>query len=191
MRSLADSAQALAQRVVISTPANLGFLAQEEARAIDGRVTIVHKDGNVVADYGAGGIDMGADTASTLSPRSSSDMREITVQHRAFGRAVHHGNLYVTAPAGAYIVRLGYPLREIYDNLHMVRRSLLWATLLGLLLAILLAALLAQAVSHHAWRALSILLIGWHEAILARALSIPVGTKLRQSRTPWTRRPPV
>jgi two-component system, OmpR family, phosphate regulon sensor histidine kinase PhoR len=146
VRSLADSAQALAQRVVISTPANLGFLAQEEARAIDGRVTIVNKDGNVIADYGAGGIDMGADTASTI-PLDSSDMREITVQHRAFGKAVHQGNLYVTAPAGAYIVRLGYPLREIYDNLHMVRRSLLWATLLGLLLAILLAALLAQAVS--------------------------------------------
>jgi two-component system, OmpR family, phosphate regulon sensor histidine kinase PhoR len=146
VRSLADSAQALAQRVVISAPANLGFLAQEEAHAIDGRVTIVNKDGNVVADYAAGGIDMGTNPGSTL-PMNSSDMREITGQHRAFGKAVDQGILYVTAPAGANIVRLGYPLRDVYESLHMVRRSLLWATLLGLLLAILLATLFAQAVS--------------------------------------------
>ena len=77
----------------------------------------------------------------------SSEIRAITVQHRAFGKAVNQGTLYVTAPAGDYIVRLGHPMHDVYDTLHMVRRSLLWATLLGLLLAILLAALLAQAVS--------------------------------------------
>jgi two-component system phosphate regulon sensor histidine kinase PhoR len=146
VRGLADSAQALAQRVVISAPANLGSLAQEEARAIDGRVTIVDRQGNVVADYAAGGIGMGANTASTLS-MNTSDMRAMNVQHRAFGKSVQQGNLYVTAPASSYIVRLGYPMRDIYDTLHMVRRSLFWGTLLGLLLAILLSALLAQAVS--------------------------------------------
>ena len=145
-RSLEGSAQALSQRVVISAPTSFAALAQEEARAIDGRVTIVNKDGSVAADSAAGRRDMGANMASTL-PLNSSEMRAITVQHRAFGKSVTHGILYVSAPAGAYIVRLGYPLHDIYDTLHMVRRSLFWATLLGLLLAILLAALLAHAVS--------------------------------------------
>ena len=107
VHSLANSAQALAQRVV-NPAANLGLLAQEEARAIDGRVTIVKNDGSVIADYAAGGGDMGATAASTLS-LNSSDMRAITVQHRAYGRGVNQGTLYVTAPAGNYIVRLGYP----------------------------------------------------------------------------------
>ncbi len=145
-RGLQGSARALAQRVVVGAPANLAALAQEEARAIDGRVAIVKKDGGVVADFAAGGRDMGANTDSTLF-MNSPEMRAITVEHRAFGRAIAQGILYVTAPAGAYIVRLGYPLRDVDDTLRMVRRSLLWATLLGLLLAFLLAALLAHAVS--------------------------------------------
>ncbi|MHB1673912.1 MAG: sensor histidine kinase [Acidobacteriaceae bacterium] len=145
-RGLQGSAQALAQHVVAGAPANLAALAQEEARAIDGRVTIVNKDGGVVADFAAGGRDMGANTAATLS-MNSPEMRAIVVQHRAFGKSIAGGMLYVAAPAGAYIVRLGYSLRDVDDTLHTVRRSLLWATLLGLLLAFLLAALLAQAVS--------------------------------------------
>ncbi|MHB1937358.1 MAG: sensor histidine kinase [Acidobacteriaceae bacterium] len=146
-RSLQGSAQALAQRVAIGVPGNLAALAQEEARAINGRVTIASKDGNVMADYAAGGIDLGANTGSMLPP-TNPEMRAITLQHRAFGRAIAQGILYVAAPAGGeYIVRLGYPLRDVDDTLHMVRRSLLWATLLGLLLAFLLAALLAHAVA--------------------------------------------
>ncbi len=146
VRSLTDSAQALAQRIAVSPAANLGSLAQEEARAVDARVTILNKDGRVIADYTTAGIEMGANTPST-SPMDSSEMRAITVHHRAFGKAVHQGTQYVTAPAGDYIVRLGHPMHDVYDTLHMVRRSLLWATLLALLLAIVLAALLAQAVS--------------------------------------------
>lgn len=145
-RSLTENAQALAQRVVIGPPANLPALAQEEARNLDGRVAIVNKDGSVVADFAANGHDMGVNMAPSAL-LDSPEMRAITVQHRASGKAVAHGILYVTAPAGAYIVRLGYPLRDIDDTLQTVRRSLLWATLLGLLLAILLAALLAHAVS--------------------------------------------
>ena len=145
-RGLQGSAQALAQHVVAGAPANLAALAQEEARAIGGRVTIVNKDGGVVADFAAGGRDMGANAAAPLS-MNSPEMRAIAVQHRAFGKSIAGGMLYVAAPAGAYIVRLGYPLRDVDDTLHTVRRSLLWATLLGLLLAFLLVALLAQAVS--------------------------------------------
>jgi len=146
VRSLTESAQALAQHVVVSPAANLQSLAQDEARAVDARVTILNKDGSVIADYAAGGIEMGANTASTLS-MNSSEIRAITVQHRAFGKAINQGTLYVTEPAGNYIVLLGYPMHDVYETLRMVRRSLLWATLLGLLLAILLAALLAQGAS--------------------------------------------
>ncbi len=146
VRRLTASAQALAQHVVLSSAANLGSLAQEEARTVDGRVSILNKDGGVIADYAAGGVKMDANAASMLS-MNSSEMRAITAQHHAFGKAIRQGTLYVTAPAGDYIVRLAYPMHDVYETLHMVRRSLLWATLLGLLLAVLLAALLAQAAS--------------------------------------------
>ncbi|MES2220615.1 MAG: ATP-binding protein [Acidobacteriota bacterium] len=145
VQTLSESAQALAQRVVVSPPTNLGMLAQEEAQAVDARVTILRKDGSVIANSTAD-LAAGADATSKLS-MDSSEMRALTVQHRAFGKAVHQGTLYVTAPAGDYIVRLAYPMHDVDETLHMVRRSLLWATLLGLLLAICLAALLAQAVS--------------------------------------------
>ena len=145
-RSLAESAQALSQRVVTSAPTNLSALAQEESRAINGRVTIVNKDGSVIADFAAGGHDV-AGTAVPAIRLESPEFRSILVQHRSSGKAIVQDILYVTAPAGAYIVRLGYPLHDIHDTLHVVRRSLLWATLLGLLLAILLAALLAHTVS--------------------------------------------
>ena len=145
-RSLAESAQALAQRVVIGNPSDLPTLAREEAHAIDGRVTILRKDGSVAANVAADGRDLGANTVSPL-PLDTPDVRAILVQHRASGKAIVHGDLYATAPAGAYIVRIGYSLRDVDDTLHVVRRSLLWATLLALLLAILVAALLAHAVS--------------------------------------------
>jgi two-component system phosphate regulon sensor histidine kinase PhoR len=144
--SLAESAQVLAQQIVASPAANLGSLAQEEARAVDARVTILNRDGTVIADYAADGAHINTTSGLKLSINSS-EMRAIIVQHRAFGKAVKQGTLYVTAPAGNYIVRLGYPMRDVYETLHMVRRSLLWATLLGLLLAILVATLIAQAVS--------------------------------------------
>jgi two-component system phosphate regulon sensor histidine kinase PhoR len=144
--SLAESAQVLAQQIVASPAANLGSLAQEEARAVDARVTILNKDGTVIADYAADGAHISTTSGSKLSINSS-EMRAVTAQHRAFGKAVKQGTLYVTAPAGNYIIRLGYPMRDVYETLHMVRRSLLWATLLGLLLAILVATLIAQAVS--------------------------------------------
>ncbi len=145
-RSLADSAQALAQRVVIGSPGDLASLAREEAHAVDGRVTILRKDGGVAADFDRDGSNVVANTVSPI-PLDTPDIRAILVQHRAYGRAIAHGVLYVTAPAGAYIVRLGFSLHDVDDTLHMVRRSLLWATLLALLLAILVAALFAHAVS--------------------------------------------
>lgn len=150
-RTLGESAQALAQRVAIGPPTSLAQLAQEESRAVDGRITIVNKDGTVVADFAAGGRDLGTGSTRPAS-LDGPEIRAITVRHRASGRSVVAGMLYVTAPAGAYIVRIGYPLRDIQDTLHTVRRSLWWATLLGLLLAIVLAALLAQAASRRLTR---------------------------------------
>ena len=60
VRSLTESAQAFAQRVVVSPAVTLGPMAQEEARAVNARVTLVNKDGSVIADYAANGADRGA-----------------------------------------------------------------------------------------------------------------------------------
>lgn len=149
-RSLAESAQAFALRLAAAIPSDLASLAQEESRAIDGSVTIVKRDGSVVATAGPSiphtNRPSGANAPSSL-PLNTSDFRAILVQHRTHGKVISHGILYVAAPAGAYIVRIGHSLHDIDDTLHVVRQSLLWATLLALLLALLLAALLAHAVS--------------------------------------------
>ncbi len=144
-RSLQDKAQSLALRAAVADPHNFPSLTRDEARTAGARVTIVSLDGKIFADSdaGRGGVDAGS--ASDLL--SSPEVRAITVQHRKFGQHITHGVLDVTAPAGAYIVRLSSPLRDIQDTLHVARTSLLWATLLALLLATLVSALLAHAVA--------------------------------------------
>lgn len=141
-RSLTENAKQLAQRVAVGSPANLASLAQEEADIIDGRVTILGKDGRVLADASAEISDL-----RTNGVLDTPEVRAITKLHRVSGKAIAQGVLYVTVPAGGSIVRLGYPLRDIHDTLHVVRQSLLWATLLALLLAILVAGLLAHGVA--------------------------------------------
>ncbi len=144
-RSLQEKAQSLALRAALTKPANLQSLVTEEARAAGTGVAIVRRDGTVLADSALG--QSGAKSAEASVPLNSSEIRAITVQHRKFGQHVAEGVLYVTAPAGIYIVRLSSPLRDIQATLHVARTSLFWATLLALLLATLVSALLAHAVA--------------------------------------------
>lgn len=151
-RNLLARARPLAQRVASASTSSLLALAQEESRVSPGRVTILEKNGNVIADVESGRSISRATLASV--PLNGSDLRDILVRHRPFGRRTGKNLLYVSVPAGPYIVRLGYSLRDIRDTLGVVRRSLLWATLLALLLAILVAAVLADFASRRLARIL-------------------------------------
>jgi two-component system phosphate regulon sensor histidine kinase PhoR len=144
-RSLVVKAQSLALRVSVADPSILPSIAQYEARATGERVSIVSRNGKVFADSDGG--QGSVDSASSSSLLDSPEVRAITERHRNYGRHAVHDVLYVAVPAGAYIVRLGAPLGDITGSLHVVRASILWATLLALLLATLMSALLAHGVA--------------------------------------------
>lgn len=149
-RALQDKAQSLAVRVAETGPQSLPALAREEARAAGASVSIVDRTGKVLADSDSspGAAQIPAATALLALP----EIRSILVQHRKFGQHVANGTLYVAAPAGDDIVRLGASLRDIRAALHTVRDSLLWATLLALFLATLVSAFLAHAVARRLTR---------------------------------------
>ncbi len=142
-RSLAEEARSMAPRLSATDPSGIPLLAQEEAHATGANVAIAKRDGTVLADSTMG--QGGAPSRELLL--SSPEIRAITIQHRDFGRHVARGRLYVAVPAGPYIIRLDSTLRDIEDTVHVVRTSLLWATLLALVLATLVSALMAHAVA--------------------------------------------
>lgn len=141
--SLRAQAESLASRVAAGSPSVFASLAQNESAAYGVQVFIAKPDGAVLADSVAGR----SLPISASHPLNSPDLRAITVEGRPFGQHIAGDNLYVSVPAGAYVVRLGSSLRDVDATLHLVRSSLLWATLLALLMAMFASALLAHAVS--------------------------------------------
>lgn len=151
-RRLESRAQFLAQRIAIVSPATISSLVQEEVNAAPGLLVVLRRDGTVVAEA-ENDIPTEVFKSGSVS-LDSSDLRAILVKHRASGQAVERNILYVSVPAGPYIVRFGASLNEARDTLRIVRHSLLWATLLALLLATLLAALIAHSVARRMTRIL-------------------------------------
>ena len=146
-RGMEEKAHLLALRVASAAPDSFPSLAQEQARAAGAQVMVLTGQGKVLADSAAPGEEAVSPATPLGTTLDTPEVRALTVQHRANGKRIAHGMMYVTAPAGAYIVRLAYPLGEVEETLHQVRGSLLWATLLALLLATLVAAFLAHAVA--------------------------------------------
>jgi two-component system, OmpR family, phosphate regulon sensor histidine kinase PhoR len=144
-RRLESRAHFFAQRIATATPTDLPSLVQEQAHAAPGLVTVLNRDGTVLARVENGSPAIASNLDSM--PLDSSDVRSVLVKHHAYGQTVERNTLYVSVPAGPYIVRLGTSLNEAHDTLRVVRHSLLWATLLALLLATLLAASIAHSVA--------------------------------------------
>ncbi len=107
-------------------------------------MTIAKRDGTVLADSTdqAGRAGSPASCCSVL-PNSGPSQSSIAVS----GDILRVAGYMSPFRQGPYIIRLNSPLRDIEDTLHVVRTSLLWATLLALLLATLVSALLAHAVA--------------------------------------------
>ena len=142
-RSLHTEAQSLALRVSEGNPSNFGVLAREESAASGAEVVIADRAGAVLSDSAHGHEQSTSGRGLINAP----DVRAITDRHRQSGQHIADGTLYVSVPAGAYIVRMNSSLRDIEATLHVVRGSLLWATLLALLLATFASALLAHVVA--------------------------------------------
>jgi two-component system, OmpR family, phosphate regulon sensor histidine kinase PhoR len=143
-RLLVQNAQGFALRVENDHQHSLQQMATEEARITETRVTIIARDGVVLADSEADPKTMEnhaarPEIAAALGGKVGSSTR--------LSHTVGVEFLYLAVPSGDKVVRLAYPLRSIQQHVSNIRSNLLRATMLALLLALVLAAVIAEVIS--------------------------------------------
>src|SRR5215467_8509348 len=137
-RELVQEAQTMALRVQNEHPRSMQHLAEEEARITRTRVTLIARDGTVLADSEADPKTMEnhagrPEVAAALAGSNGISSRMSKTVGREF--------LYVAVPSGDSVTRLAYPLSELRNHSSEIRSALLRATGLALLFALLLALL--------------------------------------------------
>ena len=143
-RLLAQNAQGFALRVENDHQHSLQQMANEEARITETRVTIIARDGVVLADSEADPKTMEnhagrPEIAAALTGKIGSSTR--------LSHTVGVEFLYLAVPSGDKVVRLAYPLATIQQHVAAIRSNLLRATILALLLALILALVIAEVIS--------------------------------------------
>src|SRR5260221_8521521 len=143
-RLLVQNAQGFALRVQNDHQHSLQQMAKEEAGITETCVTIIARDGVVLADSEADPRTMEnhagrPEVVAALGGRTGSSTR--------LSHTVGIEFLYVAVPSGDKIVRLAYPISRLNQQMASIRSSLLWASLLALLLALVLAAAIAEVIS--------------------------------------------
>ncbi len=139
-----QNAQGFAFRVQNDHQHSLQQMATEEAQITETRVTIIARDGVVLADSEADPKTMEnhagrPEIAAALGGKVGSSTR--------LSHTVGIEFLYLAVPSGDKIVRLAYPLSSIQQHIADIRSNLLRATMLALLLALVLAAVIAEVIS--------------------------------------------
>src|ERR1700704_4857564 len=143
-RLLVQNAQGFALRVDNDRQHSLQQMADEESRITQTRVTIIARDGLVLADSEADPKTMEnhagrPEIAAAQSGKTGSSTR--------LSHTVGIEFLYLAVPSGDKIVRLAYPLSSVQQQIASTRSNLLRASLLALLLALVLAAACAEIIS--------------------------------------------
>jgi two-component system, OmpR family, phosphate regulon sensor histidine kinase PhoR len=143
-RLLTQNARGFAVRAQNDRQHTLQQMAEEESRITETRVTIIARDGVVLADSEADPKTMEnhahrPEIAAALAGQTGNSMR--------LSHTVGVEFLYVAVPSGDKVVRLAYPLADIQRHLGEIRRTLLRTTALALLLALLLAIVIAELIS--------------------------------------------
>jgi two-component system phosphate regulon sensor histidine kinase PhoR len=114
------------------------------ARAAGGRLTVIARDGRVVADSEADASHMEnhasrPEVIAALAGRAGSDTRTSNTMHVDFR--------YVAVPLPSGALRIAVPLRDVDTQVNEIRRQLLTAVALAFLPTILIAAFFARYVS--------------------------------------------
>lgn len=154
-RSLVAKARLVASQLRgVAPPSSLADRVRKQASAAGAAVTILDRQGHVLARSGP--------SDSSSAPQvdiTSPEVRDVVERKRQAGRSERNGELYVAVadssergPEDDLVVDLAYPLDDVYSTLHVLHRDILLASLLSLIFATLLAALLAQRVSHRLQR---------------------------------------
>ena len=143
-RILAQNAQGFALRVQNDQQHSLQQMATEEAGITETRVTIIERDGVVLADSEADPKTMEnhagrPEVIDALSGKTGSSTR--------LSHTVGVEFLYLAVPSGDKIVRLAYPLSSIRQHIADIRSNLMRATILALLMALVLSVVIAEVIS--------------------------------------------
>ena len=143
-RLLVQNARGFALRIQNDHQHSLQQMAEEEARITETRVTIIARDGTVLADTEANPKTMEnhAGRPEVVAALKGNDGAATRVSH-----TVGVEFLYVAVPSGDKIARLAYPMATLRGHISDVHRNLAQATVLALLLALLLAVIIAQTIS--------------------------------------------
>ncbi|MCU1255184.1 MAG: multi-sensor signal transduction histidine kinase, partial [Candidatus Angelobacter sp.] len=123
---------------------SLQQMAAEEARITETRVTIIGRDGVVLADSEADPKTMENHAGR---PEVATALRGEVGSSSRLSHTVGTEFLYLAVPSDDKIVRLAYPLSSMQQQISSIRANLLRATVLALLLALVLAAIIAEVIS--------------------------------------------
>jgi two-component system, OmpR family, phosphate regulon sensor histidine kinase PhoR len=137
-QSLASEARFLASQLSSAAPEAVQKLVTDASFAASARIAVFRADGALIAYSGSAEMSYPLDALPAVAALRN---------HGGVGREVRDGTLFLAVRQGGLIVRMGYPLSEIAGKLHLLRRDVLFASLLSLLLATMLAAVMAQRVA--------------------------------------------
>jgi two-component system phosphate regulon sensor histidine kinase PhoR len=143
-RLLVQNAQGFVLRVNNDHEHSLQQMATEEAGITQTRVTIIARDGVVLADSEADPRTMEnhagrPEVVTALGGKVGTSTR--------LSHTVGIEFLYLAVPSGDKIVRLAYPLSRLKEQIASIRSDLLWASALALLPALVLAVVVAEVIS--------------------------------------------
>jgi two-component system, OmpR family, phosphate regulon sensor histidine kinase PhoR len=136
-RNLTQKTLLFAHRVDTDRAHSLTEIAAQEGLAAGARATIIDSSGKVLADSEAVPANMEnhasrKEFAAALAGRTGANERRSATLGVPF--------LYVAAPVSGGAVRLAYPLSDVEAVQGLVRRRLLWGSLLAAFIALLIAA---------------------------------------------------
>lgn len=131
---------ALEEQTMLSNAARM----EDMAKAAGGRITVVGRDGTVLADT----------EQATNKLANHSDRPEIidalkgTIgSDKRLSASVGINSLYVAVPSPSGALRLAVPLKEVQTQVDIIRRHLLTATAIAFIPSIVLMAFFARSVS--------------------------------------------
>jgi two-component system, OmpR family, phosphate regulon sensor histidine kinase PhoR len=137
VRNLTQKTLLFAHRVDTDRTHPLAEIAAQEGQAAGARATVIDASGRVLADSESNPAEMEnhsaqAEFTAALAGKTGANERRSSALGIPF--------LYVAAPVTGGAVRLAYPLSDVEAVQAMVRRRLLWGSLLASLVALLIAA---------------------------------------------------
>ena len=136
-RTLQEKTKSLALRLEREDVRDFPRIAAQESNALKARVTVIARDGHVLADSEA---DPDRMENHSSRPEFVAALRGTSGESTRLSKTVGVEFLYTAQPTAFGAVRLAYPLSEVKASAAAVRQALWHSSLLALLLATVLAA---------------------------------------------------